>query len=205
MEISLKNHQVKKFDRKYGVDTYGIIHPSELDIQYKNRIYGKSYEPVGVIDFEEIYHDLKIPYEEYIFIDLGSGKGLACLLASALPFKKIIGIEYSNELNNIAKNNIRIYPDEKQKCKNYEFICMDACDFHFPNEPFILFLYNPFDSPIMSCIADKISDLYREQPRRIIITYFIPVYDYIWDRITFLNKIFIKKRYTIWDSNPVTV
>jgi hypothetical protein len=51
--------------------------------------------------------------QDFTFIDLGSGKGRALLMASAYPFKRIIGVEFMPELHRVAQENIRKYTEHR--------------------------------------------------------------------------------------------
>jgi len=199
---AIKLHREKdlEFDIKYGVDTSGIIPQSELGIDSSNQIFGVRYEPISNIDFRQLLEDFSLRYEEYVFIDLGSGKGRAILLASSLPFKKIIGVEYSDELNSIAKNNIHLYSGER-KCMDIELICMDAAKFVFPkDDSLVLFLYNPFEKPVMERVINNLTASFHEHQRRIIVLYFNPQCADIWDNISFLKKKKAMKELCIYDS-----
>ncbi len=103
------------FDHRHGVDTAGIISLGYLSIASKNCSFGYSYEPTHWIDFEEILERFNIEYEHYILIELGPGKGKVLLLASHLAFKKIIGIEFSRELHEIAERNVASYRSDRQR------------------------------------------------------------------------------------------
>src|SRR5690348_8785344 len=42
-----------------------------------------------------------------VFVDLGSGKGKALLIAGQLSFKRVIGVELDQELSESARSNIK--------------------------------------------------------------------------------------------------
>ena len=190
-----------QFDKKYGVDTAGIIGIGELDVSSANYVYGKRYQPIHVLDFTDNLVKLRLRFEDYVFIDYGSGKGRAVLLASMLPFNQVIGIEFSKELNFTASNNLSQFPREMIKSKNIELLCMDAAEYLPPNDfPLILFFYNPFGHPIMSKVANNIVESYEINPRRIIVIYYNPEFDEIWDKVSFLNKITDTGGLSIYDS-----
>ena len=52
---------------------------------------------------------LQLDYQRFGFVDVGSGKGRALLLASDYPFREIIGVELSPELDRVARANIARY------------------------------------------------------------------------------------------------
>jgi predicted RNA methylase len=43
----------------------------------------------------------------FSFVDFGSGKGRVLLVASHYPFREVVGVEFSPELQKIAEGNIR--------------------------------------------------------------------------------------------------
>jgi hypothetical protein len=201
--FSLKREANLGFDSRYGVDTNGNIRLSSLGIESKNWIYGIPYVPTSYDDFGQLLAKLaklEIAYEQFIFIDFGSGKGRPVLQASALPFKKIIGIEFSKRLTSIAENNLRLYPKEEMKCKDIGFICMDAAEYCLPEEPLVLYFFNPFRAPVMSQVIDNVAVSLRKKPRRIIVLYLNPDDAYLWDSAGFLTKVSSTPELCIYDT-----
>src|SRR5512140_1628938 len=82
-----------EFDRKYGVETGGVYRPKAEDVIGANWAYGGNYQAIEPSSFLEVIGALRIPFEEFTFIDFGSGKGRSLLLASLFPFKRVIGVE----------------------------------------------------------------------------------------------------------------
>src|SRR5262245_54030407 len=91
-----------QFDLKYGVDTSGRVVPAESDVVGSNWIHGAKYDAEDATALDEILSELPIRYDHFTFVDLGSGKGRAVLVASRFPFKRVMGVEYSKTLNEIA-------------------------------------------------------------------------------------------------------
>lgn len=189
-----------EFDRKYGVNTSGKIQLAELDIESENWIYGVRYRPIFCVEFGPVFEELNLSYEKFIFVDLGSGKGRTLLLASAFPFKKIIGVEFSQELTSIAKENLISYPKELMKCKDIELICMDAVEYNLPEEPVVLYFYDPFHQPVMARVLDNITTSFRNKSRRIVILYYGPRYHDLLDNIGFLKKLKSTKGLCVYDT-----
>ena len=88
---------------------------------------------------------LGIDFSNYLFIDVGSGKGKMLLLASHFSFAEIIGIEYAPGLHAVALKNIQELKTKTRTRTNIVSINADALTWDFPNRPAIYFLYNPFD------------------------------------------------------------
>ena len=93
--------------------------------------------------------------------------GRTMLIAEQFGFKRCVGVEYSEELNEIAGENIRAYREVKRSGPVIESLCMDAAEFEFPEDPIILYFYNPFSNEIMQRIADKLAASYKKCPRDI--------------------------------------
>jgi hypothetical protein len=204
--ISLQREGDLEFDRRYGLDTISSVEISNLDVESKNWIYSERYQAIHYVDFGRLLEILSLPYEQFIFVDLGAGKGRAVLLASDLPFKKIIGVEFSAELTSVAKDNLCRYPEEAKNCKDIELICMDAAEYNLPEEPLVLYLYNPFRQPVMVQVIDNLTASFRKRPRRIVVLYFNPKLADLWSNVGFLKKVKATQSLYIYDTNglPVT-
>ena len=158
--------RAEEFDRKNNSNTAGIISQDELEMNNKNQSHAVYYRGSDSLFFNNALSSLKINFNEYAFIDFGSGKGKALLLASAFPFKKIIGIEFSEDLNAIARENIR-----QLKKDNIEAYCMDAVDYKIPEDPLVCYFYDPFDDYIMAKVIGNMRQSYNACKRNIVIVY----------------------------------
>jgi SAM-dependent methyltransferase len=167
-----------EFDRAHGVKTEGELegwtHLSDLDIQSPNWIEGNDYTAIEPERFNRVMARLPVAFEDFTFVDFGSGKGRALLLASEFPFKRIIGLEFSPELHRIAGENIRRYRSEAQKCANIESLHVDFVDFELPAEPLVLFLYDPCRLPVLKKVLARIRQSLVADPRPITIAYVAP-------------------------------
>ena len=161
----------REFDRKHGVKTEYLISLHDLDVRDKAEFrIGYQATPPSVL--QTILKGLNIPYDDFVFIDYGSGLGRALLVASEFPFKKIIGVEFSSELHRAAQQNVRNFRSANQKCPHIELMCMDALDYPVPAENTVFYLYNPFQGPVMQRVLDNIGRSLEESPRKILIAYF---------------------------------
>src|SRR5260370_15319574 len=62
-------------------------------------LFHSPYQPTDPALFQEIMASLPIEFEQFAFVDLGSGKGRTLLMASEYPFKRIVGVELIAELH----------------------------------------------------------------------------------------------------------
>ena len=92
---------------------------------------------------------------EYTFIDFGSGKGRALLIAARYGFRRVCGIELRKELHDQACKNFR--QCQKVDSCTMESLNMDAADFEFPKEKLVLFFFNPFGSEVMAKVLNKLT------------------------------------------------
>lgn len=177
-----------EFDEVWGVDTKGTSVPPESDVVGGNWVYGNKYQGCDPEIFSDMMKDLKINYGEFTFIDIGSGKGRALLLASMLPFKKVVGVEFSDQLCSIANQNIGIFPDKEKQCQDIEVICTDALQYQLPNSDLVIFLYNPFGRQIMEKVAENVAKSYSSNPRKIIVVYMTAYFADIWSKFSYLKQ-----------------
>lgn len=191
-------YKEKRFDLKYGIETRHHISSTDLKIESKNKQFAFRYEPIHNKDFYASMKDLDIPYEEYLFIDIGAGKGRALLLASEFQFKKFIGIEFSKEIYKIAKSNIDRFKVVSGKKANFKLFYQDAVKYKFPDENIVLFLYNPFDGEVLDKVIENIKYHLENTSKDFIIIYHYPMYLSIYNRQKFLKLIKCTNEYCIY-------
>jgi len=187
-----------EFDRKFQVDTSGEIHLTELEIDSANSAFGNSYQPSPPKVFFEMLATIDIRYDDYTFIDLGSGKGLVLLLASNYPFRRIIGVEFSPELHRIAEQNIRNYQNPAQQCRSIESLLGDAVEYRIPEEPEVLYLFNPFNEKIMEVLGANIRRSLESHPRPLFVLYKNPIANAVFEGGQFLTAVKVTKEYAIY-------
>src|SRR4051794_5229584 len=70
----------QKFDRAHNTDTAGKIDLANLEIPEGDRKSGHHYLGSDSRNFRHMLRRLSINYDDYVFIDYGSGKGKALIL-----------------------------------------------------------------------------------------------------------------------------
>lgn len=190
------------FDWKYGVETRSRVSLTDLSIDSESKTLGRNYGPSDPGIFKEMLSCIKIKHEEFTFIDFGSGKGRVVLMASELPFKRIIGVEFSAELNEAARNNIGHYKSRTQKCRNIALIESDVTAYQLPLERAILYLFNPFNELIMQRLLANIQASLAECPREVFVAslYCAPEVNELLESAGFLNKVASADYYSIYQN-----
>jgi SAM-dependent methyltransferase len=177
------------FDKTYGVDTGGWIEPAALlDVESESWVWGYRYRPTRADVFEEIIDAAAIEPHCYSFIDYGSGKGRVLLLASLLPFRRVVGVEYSPTLNRIAEQNLHCVRPVDRQSGPVESVCIDAVSFPIPEEPVVLYFYAPFGRQIMEIVRDNVVRSYEGNPRSMVVIYNDPNFSDLWDEVGFLRR-----------------
>jgi hypothetical protein len=95
------------FDAEFGTDTGRILYAEELrDSRSRRRVYNATHYGTAPSIFQQPLARLEIGFELYTFVDLRAGKGRIILLATNFTFRQIIGVEFSQELQKVACENI---------------------------------------------------------------------------------------------------
>jgi SAM-dependent methyltransferase len=130
-----------EFDRKYGVETRHTV--------WRKRLAGEDsedYQAVSPWLFSRV-----IPYvPRATFIDLGCGKGRALILAHAAGFRDLIGVEISPRLARDARRNLL----KLQVAAS--ILQADVATYLLPDEPVVVFMYNPFGVSTMQAVLEKL-------------------------------------------------
>ena len=134
---------------------------------------GRGYQPTDPQIFREMMEQVRADLKLYTFIDLGSGKGRALLLAREYPFARIIGMELLPELHEVAQHNVQRLPQDEQR--RFELVLGDARAFEFPAEPIFLYLFDPFPAPILATVMANLERSLQQSPRPAFVGYQNPV------------------------------
>ena len=187
--VTLRRRAIE-FDELYGVDTAMMPHeikPLSID-NSKTNFHSYGYAASDPNYFLEAMNHLEIDHKEYTFIDFGSGKGRALLMASQFPFRKILGVEFLEELHEIAKQNIAAFQKHAVGCCNLESTCMDVLDLELPKNNLVCYFYNPFSKSILNQVLASIHASFMEHPREILVVYYAPSFRQPMDEAVWLTK-----------------
>jgi hypothetical protein len=185
------------YDWDHRVDTTGAT------VGWRDRLLGllhSPYQPTEPALFKEILASLEIDFQDFTFIDIGSGKGRTLLMASDYPFRRIVGVELLSELHRVAQENIRKYKSDSQKCFALEAIRTDARDFEFPPEPTVLYLFNPLPEPGLVQLLANLEHSLQEHPRSLFVIYHNPVLEHVLAGNAWLKKLDATHQYVVYDA-----
>jgi tRNA G46 methylase TrmB len=188
----------RAFDLAHGVDTAGIISLAALDVREPGWVHGFDYQPVEPMDFASVLAPFAIDYPRTTFIDLGAGKGRVVMLASALPFRQLVGVEIAPELARIASANLGRYT--QGSATNWEIVRADAGDYRFPATPLVVFMYNPFTAPVMRRVIEQLRDVRERAAERVIVIYVRPELAELWTLAPGFEEVARTGRYHVYES-----
>ena len=189
------------FDWEHRVDT------TSAAVDWRDRLLGafhSPYQPTEADLFHEMFDALReksqIDFHDFVFIDLGSGKGRTLLMASDYPFHRIVGVELLPALHQTAQENISKYRCESQKCFALESICADATKFQLPPDPIVLYLFNPFPEAGLTQMIANLEQSLRSHPRKVYVLYHNPLLGHLLSESAALSKIGGTHQYAIYTS-----
>ena len=159
----------RRIEKKHSLDTGGSIDGEELGVAED----GFGYQPIDVHSFHLAMAKLDIDWSESVFADYGCGKGRAVLLAARHPFKKVVGVEISTALCEIAEANVKAAAPILNS-KNIDIIDADATTFEPPADLNVVFMYNPFDANIVELVLERLRESLEQHPRELQIIYALP-------------------------------
>jgi len=185
-----RTERAESFDARFGTDTATVVYPWNLpSIGRETTPEIHSYEATPAWLIREILESLPLQPHRFAFVDMGSGKGRALLVASELPFAKIVGVELSHELHRIAEENIKRYLPASQLCTAFFLHCMNAVEYTFEPEPLVLFLFNPFGRDSVRSILASLEASLSAKPREAFVVYINPRFEALARSAHYLRRI----------------
>ncbi|MGA2387970.1 MAG: class I SAM-dependent methyltransferase [Candidatus Sulfotelmatobacter sp.] len=203
----------ERLRQRYGDAEYDWEHrvnTTSASVGWRDRLLGvfhSPYQPTEPGLFHEMMGALSrqtgFAFGDFVFIDLGSGKGRTLLMASDFPFCRVVGVELLPALNLIAQENLNKYRSDAQKCFAIESTCADAAGFDFPGEPIVLFLFNPFPESGLRRVIANLEQSLREYPRKVYVLYHNPLLEHVLSASAILKRICGTHQYSLFISgNP---
>lgn len=177
---------VHPFDRRFGVDTSGLFY--DLPTGNGHDPCNNGYFAVAPSVFHQAMERLSLDLPRFTFVDLGSGKGRALLLALDHGFREVIGVEISPQLERIARENIARYP-LRSGALPARSILADAADFDWPPSPLVVYTWNAFTEPVMQRVLGNLRASLQARPREAYLVYIHPELDAALEDQLWLQKV----------------
>ncbi len=104
------------------------------------------------------------------FVDFGCGKGRVVHQAAKRPFRRVIGVEISPALAEIARTNLATRRHQ-HRCPNVEIVVADAKEFRVPDDLTIAYFWHPFTGETLEAVLRGIVDSIDRHPRPVRLIY----------------------------------
>ena len=151
LDRSWRQFTERREERRLSIDTGGNVQLKDLGITDERFV---SYEASRFNHFHRLMRAAGLQNFDGAFLDIGSGKGRAVVLAATYPFRRVIGVEISDQLQSIARQNIeRARP--KLACKDIELVTCDASAYEIPDDVIAIYFFNPFYPSVLSSYLDE--------------------------------------------------
>ncbi len=154
----------------------------KLHIESPHLEQGVRYQPSDPDFVRAAIENLPIRFEEFTFVDIGSGKGRTLLIASEYSFRRIIGVEFSGELKAIADKNIRKYRSKKHICNDISSICADAA----------------VGEDVLRRMLANLKISLMQSRRQVYIVYSNPIFASLLDKSDFLKRVEISMQAAVY-------
>jgi hypothetical protein len=174
--LKLTEFPIHPFDQVHGVDTSGLVPAKHLVTGHANDEHVTAYYGVAPSILRTLIDQWREtipphPISSYTFIDIGAGKGRGLLVASEYHFRKVVGIELNPALATIARDNVALWTrahaadSTAPQLAPIEVLEQDALDFDFPTTPTLLFLFHPFEAPVLRQLLRRIETQIAARPK----------------------------------------
>lgn len=117
-------------------------------------LLGPRYDPSRWLALSTALHGLQTGPED-VFADLGSGKGRVVIQAARrYPFKRVIGVELSDELTRVARANRD--RQRRLRCPSVEFVTADLTRWEMASNLTLAYMYNPLQGATFSAAVQRL-------------------------------------------------
>jgi SAM-dependent methyltransferase len=149
--------------RYLGANTEAEIWPKELGYEYG------MYKGSPWLVLREVFRSLEVA-EDDVLVDVGSGMGRVVLMAARRPFRRVIGIERSSGLNQVAQGIV----DRRRHrlaCRDIELLSLDVLDWDVPDDLTVVYLFCPFPESVFEQLVARLLASLDRSPRPLRLIY----------------------------------
>lgn len=161
---------MRAFDRLLGVSTSESIITEESAFVAGGDF--TAYAGCSWLSLRRALKDLH-PCPSDVFVDLGSGKGKALLIAGRLPYQRVVGVELDKELVDYSKRNVEC-ARPRLRARQVESVHANALEWPIPDDTSVVFMNCPFIGETFHDVVSRIIESYDLNPRNLHIVYSKP-------------------------------
>ncbi len=167
------------FDVANGTDTSGFIAAENLA---PNAAAAAQMNPYAGSQPSIVRASLALllDHQDYAFVDLGCGKGRPLIVASGFAFHRLVGVEITPRLAEIARANAAVIAARHPDRPPIEIEVSDAPKVEPPAGEVVYFLYHPFPRSVTAAL---VATLERQLASGRLRHFFLIYYDPVWGDI----------------------
>ena len=160
------------FDARHGTDTAGSVEPDRLGIA-DDVARGEAilYLPSPLRVTNWMLDNVGVDPASRTFVDLGCGKGRVLLVAAQRPFRRVVGIEVSEQLADVAADNAERYTGPPPRRAGIDVVTADVTTVDLPATDLLIHAYHPFGTPILAGVLGRLDESLAATPRRVTFAY----------------------------------
>lgn len=203
----LEKRENRRFDLRHGTDTLTDVRLQGLDIASPNRQRGNRYHPTPPRALRQLLARLRIDATQFSFVDIGSGKGRVLLVASDLPFKRVVGVEFAEELHRIAQDNIARYVGGGGSHDGADArvvsVKADATAYAFPDGALLLYLFKPFHAGVLREVLANVCQAAATRAEPVLVAYlYLEDERAVFDEFGCFEPLFSWRRFDVFACQP---
>jgi hypothetical protein len=171
--------ELHPFDEEHGTETSGLVSGGGLFSGHEHDRFSVAYYGVSPSRMRRAFARWRetagtVGVEGYSFVDIGSGKGRAMMLASELPFREVVGVELNASLHQVAEKNLEMWHESGRALSPMRLVQGDALGLSLPSGRLLIFLYNPFLAPMMRRLLERVDAVAGDRRGEIDLLYVVP-------------------------------
>jgi SAM-dependent methyltransferase len=176
------------YERKLGgVHTSDQVMLEDLGLADPQRV---EYTPSPWRELQRVLPPSEVGPDD-VFADLGCGMGRIVLLAARYPMKRVVGVELSEDLARVARENVG-NAQGRLATRDIEIVQADVLEYELPDDVTIVYLFNPFTGDIFEQALQSILASLDRRGRRLRMVYRHPVEH---ERIMATGRVRLVRRY----------
>jgi SAM-dependent methyltransferase len=160
------------YEWRLRIHTLGYLTREELGVADRSVGY---YAPTAYWDFRRAMRRLAVRPGEDVFLDVGSGMGRVVVMAALHPFRRVVGVELSERLTDVARRNVA-QVQGRLACRDVTLVAADATAWEIPGDVTEVYLYNPFRRELLRRLFENLRRSLAGAPRELRVVYKNPVY-----------------------------
>lgn len=132
---------------------------ADMQTQAASKVHAQPYMTGWFRNLDRLLAPLKGQIHNHSFVDAGCGRGVMALYAARkYPFQSVSGFDFESTLINDAVK----YKELSSAFSKVDFFVADACEHRLEDRKQVVFMFNPFNAPVMEQFMKNNIDTLRE-------------------------------------------